>query len=176
MTMTHIIGIMADSHDNIDNLKIAVNLFNSEQVTRVLHAGDIVSPFTIRVLKDLNCPLDLVFGNNDGDKLALIDFFKGKGTFHGQFADLTISGRRIAMIHGINQIECQAIASSGLFDVLVTGHTHQKETRTLGKTLLINPGETCGYLSGQSTVVLLDLQNLKTQTVNFVEAKSPLLP
>ena len=44
---------MSDSHDNLDALKRAVQYCNRQKVDGVLHAGDLVSPFVNRVLKDL---------------------------------------------------------------------------------------------------------------------------
>jgi hypothetical protein len=34
-----------------------------------------------------------------------------------------------------------------------------------GETLVINPGETCGYLSGNETVVLMDSDDLNYQVI-----------
>jgi hypothetical protein len=36
---------------------------------------------------------------------------------------------------------------------------------TEGPTMVINPGETCGYLSGEKTVILLDTADLSYQKV-----------
>jgi putative phosphoesterase len=49
-----IIGIISDSHDNLTQIKIAVDIFNREKVELVLHAGDFVSPFTFLEFKKLN--------------------------------------------------------------------------------------------------------------------------
>ena len=70
------VGIMADSHDNIDAIEKAINLFNENNVDMVLHAGDIVSPFTADILRNLKCDMLLIYGNNDGDKLYLKERFK----------------------------------------------------------------------------------------------------
>jgi uncharacterized protein len=49
-----------------------------------------------------------------------------------------------------------ALADSGYFDAIVHGHSHLKGIQTRGKTLMINPGEVCGYLTGRCTLALLD--------------------
>jgi len=49
-----------------------------------------------------------------------------------------------------------ALISSGEYDVVVRGHTHSPEIRKEGRTLIINPGEICGYLTGKKTLCLLD--------------------
>jgi len=45
------IGIMSDSHDNMNMVAKAVELFNQRGVSRVLHAGDIIAPFFTIPLK-----------------------------------------------------------------------------------------------------------------------------
>ena len=76
------IGIMADSHDNLEKIAAAVEVFNNEKVELVLHAGDFIAPFTARPLKYLKCPLTGVFGNNDGEKFGLLKQFEGIGNIY----------------------------------------------------------------------------------------------
>ena len=65
------IGIISDSHDHRDNIIKAVKYFNDENVGMVIHAGDIVSPFTEKEFKKLESKMKAVFGNNDGEKFGL---------------------------------------------------------------------------------------------------------
>ena len=48
------IGIMSDSHDNLDAIRKAVDAFNEAEVDLVIHAGDMISPFTSKEIKKLN--------------------------------------------------------------------------------------------------------------------------
>jgi predicted phosphodiesterase len=50
--------------------------------------------------------------------------------------------------------------------IVIHGATHEYQVRTLGDTLLINPGETCGWLTGNCTGVILDLE---TQAVERID-------
>ena len=93
------LGIMSDSHDNLPLIAQAVELFNSEKVDLVLHAGDFVSPFTAMPFRGLNARLVGVFGNNDGDKPALISRFKDIGELHEDYRELELAGRKIALMH-----------------------------------------------------------------------------
>ena len=52
-----------------------------------------------------------------------------------------------------------ALAKSGLYDVVVRGHTHKTEIKK-DDAVIVNPGEVCGYVSGDRTVVLLDPETL----------------
>lgn len=158
------IGIISDSHDNMNAIKKAVEFFNKNDVKTVLHAGDIISPFTAKAFKELNSKLYFVFGNNDGDKLMLTKRFEEIGAiFCGEFGDLTIDSLHIALLHGTSEAMVKAIAKSGYFDVVIHGHTHDPGVKNIEGTLVINPGECAGVLTGRSTVALLEISNLNVE-------------
>jgi putative phosphoesterase len=158
---------MSDSHDDLDMIESAVSTFNAEKVEYVLHAGDLVSPFTARAFKELKPPMAAVFGNNDGDPLALVKHFEGIATFHGRFADLELGGRRVAVLHGEHPKLVSALVTAGTYDLVVRGHTHAKEILQRERTLLINPGETCPYLTGLPTVMVVDLASMEPRLVEL---------
>ena len=159
------IGIIADTHDNLSNIRKAVNVFNQEEIDLLFHAGDFVSPFTAREFKKIQCPFSGVFGNNDGDKLFLTHQFKDIGSIYPEPYKTNIDGKKIIMFHKNDVIE--DLAKSQNYDVIIYGHNHQKEINKLGKTLIINPGECSGWLTGKSTIVILDLANLRVRIVNL---------
>ncbi|MDY0386903.1 MAG: metallophosphoesterase [Methanolobus sp.] len=151
------IGILSDSHDNMNAIKAAVELSNKKKVKTVLHAGDIISPFTATAFSKLDADMYFVFGNNDGDRLLLKQKFDKIGAeCCGDFGDLEIDGKRIALIHGTYEPPVIAMAESGDFDIVVRGHTHHAGVTKINETLLINPGEAAGVLTGKRTVALLD--------------------
>jgi putative phosphoesterase len=159
-----LIGILSDSHDNLNAIRKAVDYFNEKEVKAVLHAGDIISPFTVRVFKELKPKLYFVFGNNDGDKVTLKSWFEDIGaTVCGEFGDLTIDGLHIALLHGTNEALVKALARSGDFDVVIRGHTHEPGVKIIEGTPVINPGECSGVLSGKSTVAILEISNLNVE-------------
>ncbi|MCL2359251.1 MAG: metallophosphoesterase [Nitrososphaerota archaeon] len=153
-----LIGIVSDSHDNLLLIDKAVQILNSQKVSLVLHAGDYVSPFTITKFKLLNCPLIGVLGNNDGDHELLKRRFSETTncTIQGRFAQITREDFRIGLLHGDETELLNAIIESNHFDFVVHGHSHLQGIVRRGKTLAINPGELCGYLTGKPTITLLD--------------------
>jgi hypothetical protein len=159
------IGIISDTHDNMFQIKKAVEIFNREKVELVFHAGDFVSPFTFLEFKNLNCPLKGVFGNNDGDKLYLQEKFKGIGEIYPTLYETNIDHKNIIMMHKEKLID--ALAESQKYDVIIYGHTHRIDLRKIGKTLIVNPGECGGWLSGKSTIALLDLETLDANIVKI---------
>jgi len=159
------IGIIADTHDNLPQIKKAVEIFNQEKVELVLHAGDFVSPFTCLEFKNLNCPLKGVFGNNDGDKIYLQEKFKGIGELFPEPYKTNINHKNIIMLHLEKLID--ALAESQKYEVIIYGHTHRTDLRKIGKTIIVNPGECGGWLSGKSTIALLDLEKLEAKIINL---------
>ncbi|MEM2218261.1 MAG: metallophosphoesterase family protein, partial [Thermofilaceae archaeon] len=61
----------------------------------------------------------------------------------------------------------ESLAKSGDYNVIVYGHTHELDVRRMGKVLIINPGEVCGYLSGISTAVIFDPEKFETEVVKL---------
>lgn len=157
-----VIGIMADSHDNLVSVRRAVQLFNDTGCNLVIHAGDFVAPFSARELGGLNCPVKGVFGNCDGEKKGLEKAFAPLGKIEEVPLVFNHEGLNFLVVH-LN-FSLKSYFSSGKYDVLVFAHTHKPEVRMEKKTLLINPGETGGWLSGKSTVAILDT---KTSSVEI---------
>ena len=162
------IGIISDTHDNLPQIKKAVEIFNREKVELVLHAGDFVSPFTFLEFKNINCPLKGVFGNNDGDKLYLQEKFKVIGELYPAPYIVKINNKNVIMLHKEKLID--ALAESQKYDVIIYGHTHRTDLRKIGKTLIINPGECGGWLTRKSTIGLLDLKTLEAKIIKLASS------
>ncbi|MGQ9531004.1 MAG: metallophosphoesterase [Candidatus Bathycorpusculaceae bacterium] len=153
-----LIGLMADTHDNLPMVDKAIKKLNGEKVELVLHAGDYVAPFVIPKFKELKVKLIGVFGNNDGDRELLRKRFSEHEGLEicGNFTEMKVDGLRIALLHGTEEQLLKTLIESETFDVLVHGHTHKAEIYRKGKTLVVNPGEVCGYITGKSTIAFFD--------------------
>lgn len=158
---------MADSHDNLLAIDKAVEEFNKRSVLHVIHAGDVISPFTANNLKKLNSDLYLVFGNNDGEKKGLTSKFQEFATHLGEIGTIEVDNTIFAVYHGTHPQITDALLDSQKYDYIVTGHIHQQKIEHVGKTTLINPGETCGYLTGKKTIVLLDLETKEIESIEL---------
>jgi putative phosphoesterase len=147
----------------------AVKRLNEEKVELVLHAGDYVAPFVIPKFKALNCRLIGVFGNNDGDHELLRKRFGETSNceVRGRFAEVDVDGFKIALLHGDETELLNALVNHGAFDAVVHGHSHAQVSRNNGKTLVVNPGEACGYLTGKPTIGLLDTVKREAKTMQI---------
>lgn len=154
------IGVISDTHDHLDNIKKAINILKERKIKNIIHLGDYCSPFSVSLIK-----MDTVyaiFGNNDGDKLFL-QKKADKSDFtidHGPKA-ITIEGRKIVIMHEPYQLE--AFRKSGLYDIILHGHTHQHYIKK--NPLTVNPGELCGYLSGKASFAIIELKKLECEIV-----------
>ena len=164
-----LIGAISDSHDNLPLVEKAVEILNQQKVGLVLHAGDYVAGFVIPKFKQLNCKLIGVFGNNDGDHELLKKRFSETTncTIRDRFAQVTLDGYRIALLHGHETELLNAIIDSGYFDAVIHGHSHNQSIERKGKTLAINPGELCGYLTGKPTIAILDTAKNEAKIINL---------
>jgi putative phosphoesterase len=162
-----IIGAMSDTHDRLDAVEKAISFFNSREVTDVLHAGDLVSPFVVRLFSGLKAKLHYVWGNNEGDHDYITVRLADIGVRPlGDFAALQLGGKKIALLHGTHEEVVASLVKSGAYDLVVRGHNHKAEI-VEGKTLVVNPGETCGYLTGRQTVALIALDKMQAQIVEL---------
>ncbi|MCX7792828.1 MAG: metallophosphoesterase [Thermodesulfovibrionales bacterium] len=157
------IAVISDSHDNLDNLRKAVEIINSSGAVHVFHAGDFTSPFTIRALKELKCPLTGVFGNNDGDRLLLSEKFNGR--IYTQPYTTTFNGKKIVLMH--EPVFIEALRDSGHFDIIIYGHTHEADIRQEKGVIIINPGELAGWLYGKPSFAIFDLETMKGEIINI---------
>jgi len=163
-----IVGIIGDTHDRLPLLEKAVRRLNKEGVELVLHTGDYVSAFAVQHLKALKAHLIGVFGNNDGDRELLKKQFAAlDAEIRGRYAEITIDGLKIAMLHGEEEELLHSLIKTGSYDVVVHGHTHEARTYREGKTLIINPGEVCGYLTEKSTISILNTESLDVRTIQL---------
>jgi putative phosphoesterase len=134
-----------------------VEIFKQHQVKYVLHAGDIIAPFAARPFGHMEgVKFIAVFGNNDGERLQLkrtVESFGGE--IHEYCYKGELAGRKVCMVHTDHMVE--ELAASQMHDLVIHGHTHHAETRRVGRTLIINPGEATDALTGSARVVILDL-------------------
>lgn len=159
------IGIISDSHDNIENIKKAVKIFQDKKTDVVFHLGDFVNPATILLFRGLK--VKAVFGNNDGDKFRLIKSFgEIKGEILGEFGEAELGGLKFALYHGVNPEIKEALVKCGKYDAVFSGHTHILENKKIGETLSINPGTAHGFGS-RATIAIFDTENKKLEIIDL---------
>jgi putative phosphoesterase len=155
-----LLGIMADSHDNLPKVAAACRALRERGATAILHAGDFVAPFALKPVVREEFRVIAVFGNNDGERAGLLGICPD---IHEPPYRFELAGRTVVVAHSIGQLEGRAADGA---DLLVYGHTHECRIEA-GPPMLINPGETGGWLTGRSTVAVVDLASLTAELIEL---------
>ena len=159
------IGIFADTHDHLANIRLAVERFNDEGVELVLFAGDLVSTFAVPPLRKLKAPLVACFGDNEGNKSGLLAGFQLVGRLSEPPVRLTTDdGTRFVLAHMKRQLR----GLDGDYDVAIFGHTHKPRIERDGSgRLLVNPGETSGWTFGRPTIAMYDTASRQARLLDL---------
>ena len=160
------IGVVSDTHNNLKNIEIIINLFNDEKVP-VIHTGDITSAKTLERFSKLNSELIGVYGNNDRNESGLEEVAqKNNFKFQEPPRRLNLYDRQIVIFHEPDNID-QFLSENKLIQVVLYGHTHRYENYTKNGVLYFNPGESAGMLKGSNAIGILDLTNLEAKRIFF---------
>jgi uncharacterized protein len=164
-----LVGLIADTHDRLPAIAELVRQMQEAGVGMVLHAGDYCSPFALRAFEEAHVSLAGVFGRNDGDPQGLVT--RAQSAFGAELFEsphsFEIGGRRILLVHDIGDVNKRSVASH---EIVIHGSTHQQEMKTRGDTLIVNPGEACGWLYGTPSAALLELDS---RDVQFLSLSGP---
>ena len=146
------IAVISDIHDNLWALETIMN--RVKECERLFCLGDLCSPFTVTaVAQPFSGTVHLVWGNNDGDRLAIARNADQAGNvvLHGDFGEFELLGRKVALTHYPNL--GRALALGQEYDLVCYGHDHQRRAEWVGRTLLLNPGEVMGRFGVRSYAV-----------------------
>ena len=94
------IGVVSDTHNNLKNIEIIINLFNDEEVPIVIHTGDITNANALEQFSKLNSELIGVYGNNDRNESGLKEVAqKNNFKFQEPPRRLNLFDREIVIFH-----------------------------------------------------------------------------
>lgn len=164
-----LIGLMSDTHDRLPAIDGLVREMISRGVGMILHAGDFCSPFSLRPLLDQNVAMAGVFGRNDGDYEGLKAYAAqgfGVELFESPHS-MDVAGHHILLVHDLADVSTRSIEQHA---IVVHGFTHREEMKTRGDTLIVNPGEACGWLHGVPSAAVLDLDTKKLEFIQLPDS------
>jgi len=159
------IGVVSDTHNHLANVGRIVELFNDAGVERVIHTGDITQAKTLDMFAGLDAPLWGVFGNNDLERPSLDAAIAVHGfTFAEPPLRLEIAERRIVVVHDPRDLSGELLGEHAL---ALHGHTHLHVCERREGSLVFNPGESAGHLRGHNAIGVVDLAELRVETLRF---------
>ncbi len=176
------IGIISDSHDDIENVQESINIFNKNDVEYIIHAGDYIFPGIIKEFAKSNAKLIGILGNNDGEINGITKSFKDiNGELKGERGEIEIDKIKFAIYHGTNPEIKKNMIKSQKYDILICGHTHIQEPETSGiipnsssRTFVLNPGSSHRRSNSISKsfeevgqIIILDTQSKKYEFIKL---------
>lgn len=160
------VGLMADTHDRVPAVAQLLERMTSAGVSLVMHAGDYCSPFSLAPFRAANVPLLGVFGRNDGDREGISAYAtRGMGVeIYQSPHSFEVGGHEILIVHDLAEISSRSVNKHSF---VIFGCSHRQETITHGDTMLVNPGEACGWLYGACTGAILDLAARSVEVITL---------
>jgi len=159
-------GLTGDTHNNLKNIKVICDLFNSHNLDFVIHTGDITLPKSLLIFQGLRMPLKGVFGNNDTDEkeglLEVCDKFNFN--FHDELKISIGKNRFLFATHDPKDIKQHYY---GQKNIIVHGHTHRFRDEIINETHIFNPGECAGIIKGSNKIGIVDTDKCKMKIIYF---------
>ena len=162
-----LVGVVSDTHNNLNNIQNIVKIFNDYKVNLVIHTGDISKPKSLRIFSNLNCSMLGVFGNNDRNEEGLKETCE---ELNFKFKEppylVKLQNRNIAIFHEPDYIE-EYIKAHNDIDLVLHGHTHRYKEEIIDNVIYFNPGESAGLMKGKNALGIIDLNNLEIKRIFF---------
>jgi len=160
------IGVVADTHDRVPAIADLLQRFADKGVSMVMHAGDFCSPFSLAPFHQRGTALLGVFGRNDGDRETLAAYAaRGMGTeIYESPHSFDVGGKRILLVHEIVEVSPRSIEAH---DFVIHGSSHLQSEKKVGSTIVINPGEACGWIHGKCTAMILNTDSGEVENITL---------
>ncbi len=139
-------AVVSDTHDNLSAVKELVDALSREKLEFLVHAGDVIAPFSLKEFERLGVKLYVAFGNNDGERRILTQIAERNSWEIGDIVEFPGG----VVYHGTDSRVLEVLKK--LDTLVVFGHTHE----VLKADNLLNPGEVCGYLTGRRTYAIVE--------------------
>lgn len=138
------IGIISDTHGQVDMALAAAREFMFRGIGAVFHCGDVGSDMVLTemaaLFQEIDIPLYVVLGNTDSH--TGLNFFPGNLGINllGRFGEVELAGRKIAVLHSDDEERLFETVASQNYDYVLYGHTHASHDGKQLRTRFINPG------------------------------------
>ena len=158
------IGVLSDTHGNMDATKTALDYFTKEKIEILLHAGDLGNPRQMMPLFSSN---QVYFAKGNCDDLAEMKEACKNETKQSADQNFIIEFEhcRIFLFHGDKPVDTGLLLEKKI-DYVIKGHTHCPEDYRKNGIRILNPGAL--HRSPRYTIGVLDMEsgNWTLQEVN----------
>jgi len=164
------IAIISDIHENFHNIVLFLKQVQKFDVKKIIFLGDFINNGIAKILANSDIPVIAIWGNNDGDKIAITKTSLSRQSNMTVGFDtydfLEIDNRKIFITH--YPLLAKPMAKSGEFDAVFYGHNHKKNMDKINNCIIVNPGEISAHRTGNATFAIYDT---KTNNAEIIEIK-----
>ncbi|NND65270.1 MAG: metallophosphoesterase [Gammaproteobacteria bacterium] len=161
------IAVISDIHENFHNLVLCFNKIEEQPVEHILCLGDLMNNGVAKMLAYCGTPVTAVWGNNDGDRVAITKTALGEGSQLSvgftTYDIVKLGGRRLFLTH--YPMLAKPMAKSGEFDAVFYGHNHKKSIEKINDCLVMNPGEISAHKIGIASFAFYDTDDNSAEIV-----------
>ncbi len=152
-----LLGLLSDTHNNLRNLRAALQVFRAEGVTRLIHCGDLTGPDLAEELAGFE--VNYLEGNMDTNRAAIAAGLRKMNPANHALDTFTgeIGGVLVGATHGHVPRAVEKLARSGRYAWVFHGHTHRRRDERVGGTRIVNPGALGGLKPEPRSICLVDL-------------------
>lgn len=151
------IGIISDSHNHLTNLQAALSIFHRENISVLVHCGDMTTTETAAALGEFRVIHACGNGDYASGEIHQTLLHLNPQSFSAPVFTGEVDGISFAVTHGHLSGKIQELVQSGLYRYVFFGHSHRRHDETAGACRLINPGALGGLKTEQRSALILDL-------------------
>ncbi|NOX58885.1 MAG: YfcE family phosphodiesterase [Planctomycetes bacterium] len=133
------IGVMSDSHGSVERVKLALEIFDRNEASALIHCGDVggIPVFDEWVGRDIR----FVWGNTDVPDQATLAYLATVGLNAPKSIPLRLElgSKSIQVFHG-HEPSFRTAVNNPTVDYIFHGHTHIARDERVGRCRIVNPG------------------------------------
>ncbi len=148
------VGLFSNTDGRTDGLASAIEVLCRREASLFIHCGDVEGCHVLDTLVGYDA--GFVWGDRDYDRADLLHHAHSlQIRCFGLLGDLTLDGKRIAVLHGDDKQLLRTLVQEQQHDYLFCGEGLDVRDRRIGKTRLVFPGALHG--GRRRTAALLDI-------------------
>lgn len=152
------IAILSDSHGSLDRLSELLENLQAAGIREVIHAGDFAVGRVVELFQKFpEINFHIARGNCDVNEETLAAVRELPNIELGEIIKTEIDGVGLVAAHK------KADLAGSEARIIISGHTHVPEIKSVGKKLFLNPGS----LMDDGEYLLVDLDSLKVERKLF---------
>lgn len=152
------VAIISDIHENFHNLVLFMEEVEKHEIEKIIFLGDFMNNGIAKVLASSKIPVISIWGNNDGDKVAITKTSMKKDSNltvgFDTYDFIKIDDKNIFITH--YPLLAKPMAKSGDFDAVFYGHDHKKNIDKIKECLIVNPGEISAHKTNEASFAVYD--------------------